>query len=110
MYSSEDFAEIVRIFRKHVPDLSALYLFGSYVTGVATEQSDADIAVIVEKKPAWEERHRLLNRLWSELGEKRYLVDIVIKQKSDFDKDRDLPVTLSHTIVHQGRILWKTAA
>jgi predicted nucleotidyltransferase len=110
MYSSEDFEEIVRIFRKHVPDLRALYLFGSYAAGVANHQSDADIAVIVEKKPAWEERHQLLNRLWSELGEKRYLVDIIIKQQSDFEKDRELSVTLSHTIVQEGRILWKAAA
>ncbi|MDD5673221.1 MAG: nucleotidyltransferase domain-containing protein [Chitinivibrionales bacterium] len=110
MYSSEDFDEIIRIFKKYIPDLKALYLFGSYATGTATEKSDADIAVIVGKKPDWEERHKLLNNLWNELGEKRYLVDIIIKQETDFEKDRDLTVTLSHTIVHEGKVLWKKAA
>ena len=109
MYSSEDFADMVQIFRTHVHNLDALYLFGSYATNAATEQSDADIAVIVERKPEWEERHALLNALWNDLGKKKYLVDIVIKQKADFEKDRDVSVTLSHTIAHEGKLLWQTA-
>jgi predicted nucleotidyltransferase len=110
MYSSEDFAEIICIFKKHVPNLDTLYLFGSYANGNATEHSDADIAVIVGKKPDWQERNTLLNLLWGDLSSKRYLVDIIIKQKNDFEKDRDVPVTLSHTIAHEGKILWQTAA
>jgi predicted nucleotidyltransferase len=109
MYSSEDFADMVKIFRTHVHNLNALYLFGSYANNAATEQSDADIAVIVEQKPEWEERHALLNALWNDLGKKKYLVDIVIKQKADFEKDRDVSVTLSHTIAHEGKLLWQTA-
>lgn len=110
MYTDKDFIEIVRIFRNHIHNIQALYVFGSYAHGAASEESDVDIAVIVDKKPQWQERHRMLNALWNELGSKRYLVDIIIKQEADFEKDKRLPVTLSHTIASEGKVLWKKAA
>jgi predicted nucleotidyltransferase len=110
MYTSKDFSELEKIIKKHVPNLIALYLFGSYANGAAAEQSDIDIAIIVDEKPQWQERHRLLNLLWNEFGERRFRVDIIIKQESDFNKDKELPVTLSHTIATEGKLLWKKAA
>jgi len=106
MYTKEDFNKITDIFASSVSGLKALYLFGSYARGDAREGSDADLAAIVEVKPVGSRRKDLLNRLYNQSSGSGYRVDIVFKTESEFDVDKNVPVTLSHTIATQGRLLW----
>ena len=108
MYTDCDFHEISNIIGASVPGVNEIILFGSYAQGNAREESDADIAVIIEKKLEREEKLAALSKAWKALGKKGYRVDIIIKTISEFNIDKDIPVTLSHTILHEGKCLWKT--
>lgn len=110
MYSNQDFLEISKIIRSFIPGTREIILFGSYARGEAKEDSDADIAAIVEKRINRMEKLFALGKAWDALGRLGYRVDIVIKEANEFDMDKDEPVTLSHTIYHEGKCLWKTRA
>jgi len=108
MYSQKDFAGLADIFSKNVPGIKALYLFGSYARGDARENSDVDVAAIVHEQPTGLGRQKLLNTLYAELRSRRMTADIVFKPEREFNQDKQLSVTLSHTIASEGKILWKT--
>ncbi|MHB9031136.1 MAG: nucleotidyltransferase domain-containing protein [Candidatus Latescibacterota bacterium] len=110
MYTIRDFSDISNIIRAYIPGATEIILFGSYARGEAQEESDADIVVIVEKTLEREEKLASLTKAWKALGKKGYRVDIIIKTQYEFDVDKDIPVTLSHTIFHEGKCLWKAHA
>ncbi|MDP2984823.1 MAG: nucleotidyltransferase domain-containing protein [Candidatus Latescibacter sp.] len=110
MYTNRDFIEISKIIRSFIPRTKEIILFGSYAREQAKEESDADIAVIVEKKFDRKEKLLALGKAWNALARRGYHVDIVIKTVDEFDMDKDIPVTLSHTIYHEGKCLWKANA
>ena len=107
MYDIKDFGAITEIFRQTVPGLKLLFLFGSYARGEARENSDIDLAAVVLKRPFGAERRDILNLLYKRLGESRYIADIVFKPMDQFEIDKTIPVTLSHTIATEGKLLWK---
>ena len=109
MYTKHDFLEISNIIRSNIPGVKEVILFGSYARGEAREESDADIAVIVEEKLTWEEELASLTKAWKILGKKGFHVDIIIKTTDEFDLDKVIPVTFSHTIFHEGKSLWKNS-
>jgi predicted nucleotidyltransferase len=110
MYSNADLETMATILRSHIQNMKALYLFGSYAQGTAREDSDVDVAVIMEDRPDWREKNRILNAVRKEMSERGYRVDIILKLSRDFELDREVPVTFSHTIAHQGKLLWKKSA
>lgn len=106
MYTDKDFEIMTDIFWAHVPGLKALILFGSYARGTAQDDSDADIAVIVERPVARDEKLTILNKIWQILGRMGYRTDIIFKDATQFDDDKKIPVTMSYEIEHKGRLLW----
>ena len=48
--SSEQKESIISILRDQIPSIQALYLFGSYADGSATDRSDIDIAYLCKEK------------------------------------------------------------
>lgn len=108
MYSVRDLSKMTEIFRENVQGIKALYLFGSYARGDERQGSDLDIAVIVKRRPEGIERSNLLNALHQKLGENNIAADIVFKPSEEFEMDKTIPVTLSHTIATEGKMLWKT--
>ena len=70
MHAIEAAKAFVPFAKEHFP-YSAVYLFGSYAKGCATERSDIDVAVIVpdygEMEPA--ELRRACSDLWTSAGD-----------------------------------------
>lgn len=106
MYSEKDFQTLTDIFLANVPGLKALFLFGSYAAGTASEDSDMDIAALTERPVQREEKINILGRLWQILGPMGYRTDIIFKAAEQFDIDKNYPVTISYKINREGRLLW----
>ena len=100
----EKINHIREIILKNVP-AKYIYLFGSYVYGEPSEESDIDIYAVIpdelEKDPF------LRGRILGELGEmKIYEIDLVIKNESRFNfrKERSL---FENTIMEKGRLIYE---
>lgn len=106
MYSSADFEIIKNMVVSSIPIAESVYLFGSYAKGTAREQSDIDIAVLLEHDLHWRERNTLLNRLYNDMSQRGYNVDFVFKMTDKFIAESTLP-TLSRVILREGKLLWK---
>jgi len=105
MYSSDDIDNLTRIIINIVPNAVSIYLFGSYAKGIARDDSDIDIAVLLNSVPEWRERKNILNRIYNETGNLGYNVDFLLKAKESFDSEKLLP-TLSRIIEREGKLLW----
>jgi predicted nucleotidyltransferase len=105
MYSASDFETIKDIVIAAVPSVESIFLFGSYAKGTAREQSDIDIAVLLEQELGWRERNSILNRLYGDTAQKGYNVDFLLKRADKFRDDSSLP-TMSRVILREGRLLW----
>jgi len=69
-------ATISQIIRKHVPNVRAIYLFGSQADETATAESDVDLAVLVEEKPIGEATFQLKGALSQALRKDVDLIDL----------------------------------
>jgi predicted nucleotidyltransferase len=106
MYTKEDINRVKEILLKNTPNPKCIFLFGSYASGRATEDSDLDFAIVTENKLERKQKLTLLNTLWNETGDQGFSVDFVIKPFSDFESEKNLP-TLSRVINTNGKILWQ---
>lgn len=107
MYSTGDIETITKLIRKECNDACReIVLFGSYANGTARESSDLDLVVIFDEPLPRSSKLDLLNRLWWETAQKGYSVDLLIKAKQDFEREKTLP-TISRVISREGRSLWK---
>ncbi len=75
-----------------------LILFGSQATGKATERSDTDVAVLLERPPSWEE-FCLLGEDLERVLQIRGRLDLVVLNTSS-------STTLGREIVRSARILF----
>lgn len=105
MYSDTDLNKIKDIIVHNIPIASDVILFGSYAKGGAHESSDLDILILLDKEIEWRERHKILNKIYSESANNGFHIDFLLKTKENFEKDRFLP-TLSRVIAREGRVLW----
>jgi hypothetical protein len=82
-----------------LPEVRLAYLFGSRAGDRAREDSDFDIAVLVDGRAIGEDRGRLIRRLAGRLGRKvsSALVDVVILN--------DAPALLRHRVLRDGVLL-----
>lgn len=106
MYSSSDFEVIKDIVIASTPSVESIFLFGSYAKGAAREQSDIDVAILLNQDLGWRERNLVLNRLYAATAQKGYNVDFLLKRADKFVADSLLP-TMSRVIQREGRLLWK---
>ena len=60
MFSTSDFETIKDIVISAVPSVESIFLFGSYAKGTAREQSDIDIAVLLEHELGWREVGKIM--------------------------------------------------
>ena len=107
MYTSVEIDEIKDMVIAEVPRAERIYLFGSYARGTAREQSDLDIAVLMDADLNWRDRNDMLNRLYNGTAQKGYNVDFLLKRADLFFAESELP-TLSRVILREGKLLWKS--
>jgi len=50
----DELTHVVRRLKSRHPDIEAVYLFGSFASGVPTPRSDADMVIVTAKSP-WED-------------------------------------------------------
>jgi predicted nucleotidyltransferase len=105
MYSAGDFETIKDIVISAIPSVKSIFLFGSYAKGTAREQSDIDIAILLEHELGWRERNSILNRLYGDTAQKGYNVDFLLKSADKLHDDASLP-TISRVILREGMLLW----
>jgi len=106
MYSPKDFDFIKNVILEKIKGTKSIYLFGSYVTNKANNESDIDIAILLNKQIDWKERKNILNYLYRKTSENGLDVDFIVKTESSFNEEKLLP-TLSQVIHKEGKILWK---
>jgi predicted nucleotidyltransferase len=105
MHGQIDFQAIKDLIITTVPAAESIFLFGSYAKGTAQEQSDIDIAILLENDLQWRERNALLNRLYKDTSQRGYNVDFLLKSAEKFRAESELP-TLARVILREGRLLW----
>jgi len=68
--------EIIRMLQQHAAPLKAVYVFGSYADGNATNDSDIDLAYLTDATLTSLQNWELSNRLALSLGQDIDLVDL----------------------------------
>lgn len=106
MYNKNDLLEVKKIILSELSEIEYILLFGSYAKQNANEDSDLDIAVILQKLPNWRMKKNILNRIYQKTSDLNLDVDFILKNLSDYRNEINLP-TLSKTINEEGVILWK---
>ena len=65
------------LLKSKLDGVKAIYLFGSYASGLATKKSDIDIAILMDKKIAPVQRWQIESELADELSRDVDLVDLL---------------------------------
>ncbi|MEQ9643674.1 MAG: nucleotidyltransferase domain-containing protein [Alphaproteobacteria bacterium] len=97
--------DLARLLDRVVEALSptAVYLFGSRASGMARDDSDYDLLVVVpDETPADRLRPQNVYRLARDV---RVAADIVTCRASGFERCRDAVGTLSYEAAHFGRLV-----
>ena len=81
-----------------------LYLFGSYARGNPREKSDLDF-LIVEKNV--KNHRREMVRLHDSIRSMRIPVDILVVNESTFEEWLNIPGTVIHNAVTEGRLCYE---
>jgi predicted nucleotidyltransferase len=77
MNQSAKINQVVELIREELPDLMAVYLYGSQADGSATENSDYDFAILAKQKISFEKLMNLSAALENILKAKIDLIDII---------------------------------
>ncbi len=93
---------MVKTISFYYPDISAIYLFGSYGTEYERMDSDVDIALLLPVLTAKEAGRLSLNACWSELAS-------LTERPVDLINLRLVNTVLQHEIIQSGTILFKAA-
>ena len=97
--------QTVELLQKRIKP-EAIYLFGSQVSGKASEQSgDVDLCLIVADD---REPYRDAVDAYESLQEMPFPKDIIVRRKSRFDERADWPHTLEHEVKNTGRRIYPT--
>jgi len=79
-------------------------LFGSHAWGQPTDESDADLLVIVER--AAEPGYRLAQQAYRSLYGVRYPCDVIVHTREEVERARQVKASLLRKIIEEGRVLY----
>lgn len=79
-------------------------LFGSHAWGQPTEDSDADLLVIVEQ--ADEPGYRLAQRAYRALYGVRYPCDVIVHTRAEVERAQQIKASLLRKALQEGRVLY----
>ena len=86
-----------------IPDVAAIYLFGSYAYGEPGPESDLDIYVVAPREISFSDEAymKIIMGLHAEVG----AYDLLIREKKVFDERKPFP-TLERKILREGILLY----
>ncbi len=105
MTSGEIIERAGRLLADAVPRQSKVILFGSHSRGEATADSDFDFLVVV---PSVVSRAKEMTRLRAVLDPLRVAADVVVVPSEQIEEWGDVPGTLLHDAMREGRVLAET--
>lgn len=79
-------------------------LFGSWARGNQGPHSDIDLVVIQESTLPHSQRYAQIRRLFWGLG---LPMDILVYTPEEFERYRSVPGSFTHTITHEGKVLYE---
>ncbi|MCE8022123.1 nucleotidyltransferase domain-containing protein [Halomonas sp. MCCC 1A11036] len=96
-YSPDALAAVSEYLASALPELQAVYLYGSQATGAATPDSDVDLALLLPTRLTAEQRWQMSGEVAERL---RADVDLVDLRRSS--------TALQYQVVTEGRKLWQS--
>jgi uncharacterized protein len=90
-----------RLVKAYQPE--AIYLFGSYAWGVPNEDSDLDFMVVLagDTEISWDLQRKSSYSMWG----LEFATDVLLKNRSRFEKRAAHPSTLEHKIKKEGLLV-----
>lgn len=105
MTTGETIERAGRLLAEAVPRQSKVILFGSHGRGEATSESDFDFLVV---EPSVTSRVKEMTRLRAVLDPLRVAADVVVVPREHVEEWGDVPGTLLHDALLEGRVLAET--
>lgn len=106
MYSEKQISYCKELIKKVFKEnLNEIILFGSYSNNTANDNSDLDIAIIIQNQIDRKTKLDYLNQLWWESSSNGVTVDYILKSQNDYNSEKFLP-SISRTISNEGKTLW----
>ena len=87
-------------------DPKAIIIFGSVAKGTATEDSDLDVAVIMETDLSWTQRVVAVRRTLGRFG---MALDILVFTPEEVEAERKNPCTIVSEILSTGKVVYGAA-
>ncbi len=94
-----------RIVKRFHPD--RIILFGSYVKGEPTDDSDLDILIVM---PVEGSRRKKTNEIDLALADRAVPMDLIVATPEQFDREKDMIGTIVREAVQEGRVIYERAA
>jgi len=94
-----------RIVERFHPD--RIILFGSYVKGEPTENSDLDMLIVM---PVEGSRRRNANEIDLMLADRVVPIDLIVVTPEQFNRQKDVIGTIIREAVRDGRVIFERAA
>nr|WP_321358042.1 nucleotidyltransferase domain-containing protein [uncultured Draconibacterium sp.] len=88
---------IIEFLQKHLTGVYALYLYGSFASGVATTESDVDLAFLSDEQISNVDKWKVQEKLAAELNKDVDLVNL-----------KDASTVLRKEIVEKGNLLYSS--
>jgi len=84
-----------------------IILFGSYVTGQPTDDSDLDILIVM---PVTGSSREKANEIDLALGDRMLPMDLIVVTPEQFERQKDMMGTIIREAVLEGRVVYEQAA
>ncbi len=105
MVSPEQIAELTKDIVA-IANPEKVLLFGSYANGTATEDSDVDLLVVMDKLTT--KRHELTTSIYSKIWKKfNFSKDILVYSISDIERLKDVKHSFLTSVVNTGKIVFE---
>ncbi|MCX7903879.1 MAG: nucleotidyltransferase domain-containing protein [Caloramator sp.] len=91
---------------KKILPVEKIYLFGSYVYGNPTQESDIDLCIVVKESTIRKrEILRLIRKSLVNIID--FPIDILVYSKDEFSERAELNSTIEYKIVHEGDCVYE---
>lgn len=83
-----------------------IYLFGSHAAGIADDDSDVDLLIVVPDTN--QSRHNLALKGRANMRDLIIPMDLVVCTHSEIEKWKNVKCTLIYTVVRKGQFIYET--